>query len=99
LATAGDVVFTGDPQGQFFALHAKTGEKLWDFQTGSGNRGSPITYSVKGRQYVATPSGWGSAVAGVLPQLWPETETFRGGSTLYVFALPRPPASSGSAAK
>jgi len=48
---------------------------------------------------VATPSGWGSAVAGILPQLWPETETFRGGSTLYVFALPKPSALSRSTAK
>jgi alcohol dehydrogenase (cytochrome c) len=99
LATAGDIVLTGDPEGRFFALNARTGERLWDFQTGSGNRGSPITYSVRGRQYVATPSGWGSAVAGILPQLWPETETFNGGSTLYVFALPKPPGASGSPAR
>ena len=58
------------------------------FQTGSGHRGSPITYSVNGRQYIATPSGWGSALAGLLPQLWPETEDFPPGSTLFVFALP-----------
>lgn len=88
LATAGGVVFTGDPEGFFFALDAKSGKKLWQFQTGSGHRGSSITYSIKGRQYVATPSGWGSAVAGLLPQLWPETEKFRTGSTLWVFALP-----------
>ena len=65
-----------------------TGRKLWSFQTGSGHRGSAITYSVAGRQFIATPSGWGSAVAGILPQLWPETEDFRAGSTLFVFALP-----------
>lgn len=88
LATAGDLVFTGDPEGSFFALDARSGEKLWSFQTGSGLRGSPITYSVNGRQYIATPSGWGSAVAGLLPQLWPETEHFRTGSALFVFALP-----------
>jgi alcohol dehydrogenase (cytochrome c) len=88
LATAGDLVFTGDPEGYFFALDARTGEKLWSFQTGSGLRGAPISYSVKGKQYIAVPSGWGSAVAGLLPQLWPETETFRTGSTLFVFALP-----------
>jgi alcohol dehydrogenase (cytochrome c) len=88
LTTSGDLVFTGDPEGNFFALHARTGEKLWTFPTGSGNRGGPITYSVNGRQYVATPSGWGSALAGLMPQLWPETENFRTGSSLYVFALP-----------
>jgi alcohol dehydrogenase (cytochrome c) len=88
LATAGDLVFTGDPEGYFFALDARTGEKLWSFQTGSGLRGSPVSYSVKGKQYIAVPSGWGSAVAGLLPQLWPETENFRTGSALFVFALP-----------
>jgi len=88
LATAGDVVFTGDPTGEFFALDARTGKKLWSFQTGSGHRGSSITYAVGGRQFVATPSGWGSALAGVLAQIWPEAEDFRGGCTLFVFALP-----------
>ncbi len=88
LATAGDLVFTGDPEGYFFALDARTGEKLWSFQTGSGLRGAPISYSVKGKQYIAVPSGWGSALAGLLPQLWPETEKFRTGSTMFVFAVP-----------
>jgi len=88
LATAGDLIFTGDAEGHFFALDAKTGQKLWSFQTGSGNRGSSVSYAVNGRQYVATPSGWGSALAGLLPQLWPETEAMRTGSAVFVFALP-----------
>ncbi|HTS51168.1 MAG TPA: PQQ-dependent dehydrogenase, methanol/ethanol family [Bryobacteraceae bacterium] len=88
LATGGDVLFTGDPEGFFFALDARTGTKLWSFQTGSGHRGSSVTYMVNGRQYVATPSGWGSLASGSFPDLWPETATFRGGSTLTVFALP-----------
>lgn len=87
LTTGSDLVFTGDPEGNFLSFDAKTGEKLWSFSTGSGHRGSPITYSVGGRQYVAVPSGWGSAVAGLMPQLWPEVEDFPGGSTLFVFAL------------
>jgi hypothetical protein len=37
---------------------------------------------------VATPSGLASALPGLMPQLWPETENARGGSTLFVFALP-----------
>jgi len=87
LATGGDLIFTGDPEGQFFALDAVTGRKLWSFNTGSGHRGSPITYSVKGRQYIATPSGWGSSLAGLMPQLWPEAEAFQPGSAIFVFAL------------
>jgi alcohol dehydrogenase (cytochrome c) len=91
LATAGDLVFTGDAEGRFFALDAATGQKLWSFQTGSGHRGGAIAYSVGGRQFVATPSGWGSAVAGLMPQLWPETEAFPSGATLFAFALPEEP--------
>jgi alcohol dehydrogenase (cytochrome c) len=87
LATGGDLVFTGDPEGNFLSFDSKTGEKLWSFATGSGHRGSPITYSVAGKQYIAVPSGWGSAVAGLMPQLWPEVEDFPGGSTLFVFSL------------
>jgi alcohol dehydrogenase (cytochrome c) len=88
LSTDGGLVFTGDPEGFFFALDAKSGKKLWSFQTGSGNRGSSIAYEVKGRQFVATPSGWGSALAGLFTQLWPESAQFQGGSAVYAFALP-----------
>ena len=87
LATAGDLVFTGDPEGNFFAFDAKSGQKVWTFKTGSGHRGSPVTYSVNGKQYIAVPVGWGSALAGLLPQIWPETEEIPGGSTLFVFTL------------
>jgi alcohol dehydrogenase (cytochrome c) len=88
LATAGDLVFTGDPEGNFFALDARTGDKLWSFQTGAGHRGSAISYSVNGRQYVATPTGWQGTIFGsVAAALFPDA-SFRLGSTLVVFALP-----------
>ncbi len=87
LSTAGDLVFTGDPEGSFFALDARTGKKLWSFATGSGHRGSPITYSVNGKQFIATPSGWGSIAAQALPQFWPEAKDFTAGATLFVFSL------------
>ena len=87
LATAGGLIFSGDPEGQFFALDAKTGQKLWSFQTGSGHRGSSVTYAANGKQFVATPSGWGSAVIGLFPQIWPETEQFRKGSAIFAFAV------------
>jgi alcohol dehydrogenase (cytochrome c) len=88
LATAGDVIFAGDPDGYFLGFDAKTGEKLWNFQTGSGHRGSSVSYSVNGRQYIATPSGWGSALAGILAQVYPETENMRPGAAIFAFALP-----------
>src|SRR5262249_47741678 len=45
LSTAGDLLFMGDPEGYFSALNARTGEKLWSFQTGSGHSGGSISYS------------------------------------------------------
>jgi alcohol dehydrogenase (cytochrome c) len=88
LATAGDLVFTGDPEGDFFALDARTGEKLWSYQTGAGHRGSAISYSVNGRQYIATPTGWQqSQIGSVAMSLFPD-QSWRQGSTLVVFALP-----------
>ena len=89
LTTAGDLLFTGDPEGYFFALDARSGEKLWSFQTGSGLRGSPVTFRANGRQYVVTPSGWGSLAAGGVAGLFPQdARLFRGGSALFAFALP-----------
>jgi PQQ-dependent dehydrogenase (methanol/ethanol family) len=88
LATGGDLVFVGDLEGVFHAYDAHSGQALWSFRTGSGHRGGPITYAIKGKQYVAVPSGYGSLVTGIFPQLWPETETWGHSSTLFVFALP-----------
>ncbi|MGO4524616.1 methanol/ethanol family PQQ-dependent dehydrogenase [Microvirga sp. 2MCAF35] len=71
LATAGDVVFYGTMDGWFKAVHARTGEVLWQFKTSSGIVGQPTTYrGPDGRQYVAILSGvggWaGSIVSGDL---------------------------------
>ncbi len=89
LTTAGDLVFTGDPEGRFFALDARTGERLWSFQTGSGHRGSAVSYEIDGRQYIATPSGYGS-IAGPIMSMFDdylERDGSRSGGTLFVFAL------------
>jgi len=71
LATAGDLVFYGNMQGTFKALNAHTGKLLWEFSTGSGIIGQPITYlGPDHKQYVAVFSGvggWaGSVVSGDL---------------------------------
>ena len=88
LATGGDLVFTGDPEGNFFALDARTGAKLWNFQTGAGHRGASISYSVNGRQYVAATTGFQQSVVGGAAKSWFPDADFRQGSTLVVFALP-----------
>ena len=62
LATGGDLVFYGTPEGYLKAVNAKTGEEVWQFQTGSGVIAPPITWDQDGEQYVAVVSGWGGAV-------------------------------------
>jgi alcohol dehydrogenase (cytochrome c) len=90
LATAGDLIFGGDLEGYTFALDAKTGEKLWSFNTGFRIASAPVSFAVNGRQYVAISSGGGTFIEPRAPLYWPETkEQFsRQASTFFVFALP-----------
>jgi PQQ-dependent dehydrogenase (methanol/ethanol family) len=75
--TAGDVAFYGTMDGWFKAVHAVTGEALWQFKVGSGIIGQPITYlGPDGKQYVAILSGvggWPGAI--VANQLDPRDQT------------------------
>ena len=84
LATGGNLVFGGEPSGEFNALNAETGEHLWAFQCGSGHHSSPSTYSVDGKQYIIAPSGWGGWAEGFLPKMLGSSH----GSALFAFALP-----------
>src|SRR5205085_3133101 len=66
LVTAGDVVFYGTMEGWFKAVDAKSGAPLWQFKTGSGIIGQPVSYrGPDGKQYVAVLSGvggWSGAI-------------------------------------
>ncbi|HKP66534.1 MAG TPA: PQQ-dependent dehydrogenase, methanol/ethanol family [Casimicrobiaceae bacterium] len=67
LVTAGDVVFYGTMDGWFKAVDARTGNKLWQWQTTSGIIGQPISYrGPDGKQYVAVLSGVGGWAGGVV---------------------------------
>jgi alcohol dehydrogenase (cytochrome c) len=57
LATAGGVVFSGDHEGNFFAADSKTGQKLFNYQTGNPIFAPPTTYMIDDRQYVFIGSG------------------------------------------
>ena len=59
LATAGDVVFYGTLEGYLKAVDSKTGKELYKFKTPSGIIGNVMTYTHKGKQYVAVLSGVG----------------------------------------
>ncbi len=61
LATAGGLVFQGNDAGNLVAYAAATGKKLWSFDAQMGIVAPPISYSVKGKQYVAVMAGYGGA--------------------------------------
>lgn len=60
LSTAGNLVFQGQGTGEFAAYAADSGKQVWSIKTGSAIESIPVTFSVKGEQYVITPVGWGS---------------------------------------
>lgn len=76
LATAGDLVFTGEGNGLFKAYNAVTGEVLWQFNCGAGVNAPPVTYTVDGKQYIAVAAGGNTQL------------NFKRGNSVFVFALP-----------
>ena len=75
LATAGDLVFYGEGNGLFRALHAKTGKLLWEYNCGAGANAMPVSYTVSGRQYIAMGCGGNTQL------------DFKRGNSMHVFAL------------
>jgi PQQ-dependent dehydrogenase (methanol/ethanol family) len=57
LATAGGLVFYGDPNGTFAAADERDGKALWHFATNVRMKASPMTYLVDGQQFIATAAG------------------------------------------
>jgi len=76
LATAGNLVFTGEGNGWFNAYDARNGKKLWSFQCGAGVNSPPVSYEVGGKQYIAVAAGGNTQL------------DFKRGNSIYVFALP-----------
>ncbi|MFM9914007.1 MAG: pyrroloquinoline quinone-dependent dehydrogenase [Methylophilaceae bacterium] len=76
LATAGNVVFTGEGNGLFKAFDAKSGAVLWQFNCGAGVNAPPVTFTVGGKQYVAVAAGGNVQL------------NFKRGNSIFVFALP-----------
>lgn len=56
LTTAGNVVFSGSEEGNFYALDAVAGKPLWNFQTGSAIHANPISFEIHGKQQIAIVS-------------------------------------------
>ena len=57
LSTAGNLIFGGSNEGDFYALDAGTGRLLWRFQSGGSINANPISYLSGGKQHIAVAAG------------------------------------------
>ncbi|WP_415901222.1 PQQ-dependent methanol/ethanol family dehydrogenase [Neptuniibacter sp. QD29_5] len=89
LATKGNLVFFGTPEGYLKGLNAKTGKVEYEFNTGSGIVGSPITWEQNGEQYLSVVSGWGGAVPLWGGEVAKRVKHLNQGGTVWTFKLPK----------
>jgi quinohemoprotein ethanol dehydrogenase len=88
LSTAGNLVFQGQGTGEFAAYAADSGKKVWSIQTGSAIESVPVSFAVKGEQYILTPAGWGSGSRLFAPAWTMATpQSKRGPTRLLAFKL------------
>ena len=57
VSTAGDIIFTGNQEGDLYVLDALSGEVLWRKKVGGRVYASPITYLVDGQQRLSIAAG------------------------------------------
>lgn len=84
LSTAGNLVFTGAATGEFMAVDATTGKKLYEFNVGTGIIGLPVTWEHKGKQYVTITAGAGGVWALLGDERMAATPA---GGSVWTFAL------------
>jgi alcohol dehydrogenase (cytochrome c) len=89
LTTDGGVTFVGDLDRTFRALDTATGKVLWQSRLGTSVQGFPVSFSVRGKQYIAVPTGLGGGSPRNVPRtIMPDVKHPLNGNALYVFALP-----------
>ena len=89
LTTDGGVTFVGDIDRTFRALDTATGKVLWQSRLGTSVQGFPVSFSVRGKQYIAVPTGLGGGSPRNVPRtIMPDVRHPLNGNALYVFALP-----------
>jgi alcohol dehydrogenase (cytochrome c) len=87
LATKGNLVFWGTPEGFLKAADAKTGKEVWSFQTGTGIVAPPVTWEQDGEQYIGVASGWGGAVPLWGGDVAKKVSFMNQGGSMWVFKL------------
>lgn len=85
VATGGGLLFTGDTVGHFRAFDQQSGKILWEVNLGAEVSGYPVTFAVKGKQYVAVSTG-SSLVSNAVNRLIGANPPKV--NAVYVFALP-----------
>jgi quinohemoprotein ethanol dehydrogenase len=93
--TAGGLVLQGRSTGILHAYDARDGHELAQIDLGTSIMAAPMTYEVRGEQYVAVMAGYGGALGGTTPV---GTAAWRYGNAGRIVALklgggpvPRPP--------
>ncbi len=89
MTTAGGLAFYGTPEGYIKAIDDETGDVLWQFQTGSGVTGQPVTWEDEdGVQWLSVVSGWGGAVPLWGGEVAQEVAYLNQGGSVWTFRIP-----------
>ncbi|MBV8095483.1 MAG: PQQ-binding-like beta-propeller repeat protein, partial [Acetobacteraceae bacterium] len=90
LSTGGNLVFLPDARGILHAYDAGNGTELWSHNNGTGHQGGIMSYSAKGKQYVAVTAGFGGMVTDDYAPTFggPFKSMSRDDGALIVYALP-----------
>ncbi|MEJ0006752.1 MAG: PQQ-dependent dehydrogenase, methanol/ethanol family [Steroidobacteraceae bacterium] len=66
LVTAGNLLVQGTIKKTLAIYRADNGKKLWEAPTQSVPAAAPMSYEVRGKQYIAVNAGWNSAIVAKL---------------------------------
>jgi PQQ-dependent dehydrogenase (methanol/ethanol family) len=84
LATAGNLVFQGTPDGVFHAYKADTGKEVWSYDGQVGIIAGAMSYQISDEQYIAVLSGLGGSSGLQMPYM---KEPHAGPGRVLVFKL------------
>jgi alcohol dehydrogenase (cytochrome c) len=69
------------------AINDETGEVFWEFLTGAGIVGQPVTYEIDGAQYAAIVAGWGGGAPLWGGEVGERAKFMNQGGSVWVFML------------